>query len=58
MRLRSGLLAGGGAFLEMGKADPRDPAAVAAAHPGVDYRAFDLLDAQWKAAGKEKDDCY
>ncbi|MCZ7438220.1 SDR family NAD(P)-dependent oxidoreductase [Micromonospora sp. WMMC241] len=39
------LLAGGGTFVEMGKSDVRDPAAVAAAHPGVTYRAFDLIDA-------------
>ncbi|MFF7246351.1 SDR family NAD(P)-dependent oxidoreductase [Embleya sp. NPDC008237] len=37
------LLAPAGRFVEMGKTDPREPAAVAAAHPGVDYRAFDLL---------------
>jgi acyl transferase domain-containing protein/NADPH:quinone reductase-like Zn-dependent oxidoreductase/acyl carrier protein len=35
----------GGHFLEMGKSDVRDPAAVAARHPGVAYRAFDLFDA-------------
>ncbi|MEU8347979.1 polyketide synthase dehydratase domain-containing protein, partial [Spirillospora sp. NPDC048832] len=35
----------GGRFLEMGKTDVRDPEAVAAAHPGVAYRAYDLLDA-------------
>ena len=39
------LLPRGGAFLDMGKADIRDPAAVAAAHPGVAYRAFDLGEA-------------
>ncbi len=37
-----GLLPRGGRFLEMGKADIRDPEAVAVAHPGVAYRAFDL----------------
>ncbi|MGW9508523.1 SDR family NAD(P)-dependent oxidoreductase [Embleya sp. NPDC055610] len=37
------LLAPGGRFVELGKTDPRDPAQVRAAHPGVDYRAFDLL---------------
>ncbi len=37
-----GLLARGGRFLEMGKADIRDAEVVAAAHPGVAYRAFDL----------------
>ncbi|MEU3405587.1 SDR family NAD(P)-dependent oxidoreductase [Streptomyces sp. NPDC006670] len=39
------LLPGGGRFLEMGKTDIRVPAEVAAAHPGVEYRAFDLVDA-------------
>ena len=34
------LLPRGGTFLEMGKTDPRDPAAVAADHPGVAYRRF------------------
>ncbi|MET7509452.1 SDR family NAD(P)-dependent oxidoreductase, partial [Streptomyces albidoflavus] len=36
------LLPGGGRFLEMGKTDIRDPEAVAAEYPGVDYAAFDL----------------
>ncbi|MFC5217566.1 SDR family NAD(P)-dependent oxidoreductase [Streptomyces coerulescens] len=35
----------GGRFVEMGKADVRDPEQVAAAHPGVTYRAFDTFDA-------------
>ncbi|MFC4566089.1 SDR family NAD(P)-dependent oxidoreductase, partial [Nocardiopsis mangrovi] len=39
------LLPRGGRFLEMGKTDRRDPAGVAAGHPGVDYRVFDLRDA-------------
>ncbi|MEU9394173.1 type I polyketide synthase [Streptomyces sp. NPDC048324] len=39
------LLPGGGSFVEMGKTDVRDPERVAAAHPGVDYRAFDLYEA-------------
>jgi NADPH:quinone reductase-like Zn-dependent oxidoreductase/acyl carrier protein len=39
------LLPRGGRFLEMGKTDIRDPAAVAAAHPGVAYQAFDLAEA-------------
>ncbi|MFF9061857.1 type I polyketide synthase [Streptomyces sp. NPDC014882] len=39
------LLPGGGAFVEMGKTDIRDPRQVAADHPGVDYRAFDLYEA-------------
>ncbi|MGW2324069.1 SDR family NAD(P)-dependent oxidoreductase, partial [Streptomyces sp. NPDC001155] len=38
------LLPGGGRFLEMGKTDVRDAEAVAAEHPGVMYRAFDLMD--------------
>jgi acyl carrier protein/NADP-dependent 3-hydroxy acid dehydrogenase YdfG len=40
------LLAAGGRFVEMGKADIRDPdqAAAAAGHP-VSYQAFDLMDA-------------
>ncbi|MCW5254805.1 zinc-binding dehydrogenase, partial [Streptomyces sp. SHP 1-2] len=39
------LLPRGGRFLEMGKADIRDAATVAGAHPGVRYTAFDLLEA-------------
>ena len=39
------LLPRGGTFLEMGKTDMREPDAVAAAHPGVTYRAFDLFEA-------------
>nr|WP_309248880.1 type I polyketide synthase [Streptomyces sp. MNP-20] len=39
------LLAPGGRFVEMGKTDIRDGADVAAAHPGVAYTVFDLLDA-------------
>ena len=39
------LLPGGGAFVEMGKTDVRDPGQVAADHPGVTYRAFDLGEA-------------
>ncbi len=39
------LLAGGGCFIEMGKTDLRDPDEVAAQHPGVRYRAFDLIEA-------------
>ncbi|NEW42936.1 SDR family NAD(P)-dependent oxidoreductase [Nocardia cyriacigeorgica] len=38
------LLPRGGRFVEMGVLDRRDPAEVAAAHPGVDYRSFVLLD--------------
>ncbi|MFE9770069.1 MDR/SDR family oxidoreductase, partial [Streptomyces sp. NPDC005808] len=40
-----GLLARGGRFLEMGKTDIRDAAEVAQRHEGVEYRAFELLDA-------------
>ncbi|HVR06004.1 MAG TPA: SDR family NAD(P)-dependent oxidoreductase, partial [Solirubrobacteraceae bacterium] len=38
------LLPRGGRFLELGKTDVREPAAVAQAHPGVEYRAFDLAE--------------
>ncbi|MFW6690679.1 type I polyketide synthase [Streptomyces sp. MAR4 CNX-425] len=37
------LLPRGGRFVEMGKTDVRDAAAVAADRPGVGYRPFDLL---------------
>ncbi|MDW8810733.1 SDR family NAD(P)-dependent oxidoreductase, partial [Streptomyces scabiei] len=40
-----GLLPRGGHFLEMGKTDIRDPEAVATAHPGVVYQAYDLQEA-------------
>ncbi|MEU6721831.1 SDR family NAD(P)-dependent oxidoreductase [Nonomuraea sp. NPDC046802] len=39
------LLPRGGRFIEMGKTDIRDAAQVAADHPGVRYRAFDLMEA-------------
>jgi NADPH:quinone reductase-like Zn-dependent oxidoreductase len=39
------LLPRGGRFLEMGKTDIREPSAIAAAHPAVAYRAFDLGEA-------------
>ncbi|QEU95750.1 SDR family NAD(P)-dependent oxidoreductase [Streptomyces kanamyceticus] len=39
------LLPRGGRFLEMGKTDIREPEAVRADHPDIDYRAFDLMDA-------------
>ena len=39
------LLPSGGRFIEMGKADVRDPGEVAAAHLGVSYRAFELMEA-------------
>jgi polyketide synthase 12 len=38
------LLPRGGRFLEMGKTDIRDAEQVAATHPGVSYRAFDVVD--------------
>ncbi|MDG4830636.1 SDR family NAD(P)-dependent oxidoreductase [Solwaraspora sp. WMMD1047] len=40
-----GLLPRGGRYLEMGKTDVRDAGKVAAAHPGVRYRAFDVGEA-------------
>jgi polyene macrolide polyketide synthase len=40
-----GLLVGGGRFMEMGKTDIRDAQELAIEHPGVSYRAFDLMDA-------------
>jgi polyene macrolide polyketide synthase len=39
------LLPNGGRFLEMGKTDVRDPVRIASEYEGVDYRAFDLMDA-------------
>ncbi|WP_405885396.1 type I polyketide synthase [Streptomyces sp. NBC_01384] len=39
------LLPRGGHFLEMGKTDVRDAGQVAGDHPGVAYRAFDLVEA-------------
>ena len=39
------LLVDGGRFVEMGKTDIRDGEEVAGAHPGVAYRAFDLMEA-------------
>jgi acyl transferase domain-containing protein/D-arabinose 1-dehydrogenase-like Zn-dependent alcohol dehydrogenase len=39
------LLGPDGRFLEMGKTDIRDPSALASEHPGVHYRAFDLIEA-------------
>jgi polyketide synthase 12 len=39
------LLPGGGRFVEMGKADIRDPVVVAREHAGVEYRSFDLFEA-------------
>ncbi|WP_416234544.1 type I polyketide synthase [Lentzea sp. NEAU-D7] len=40
------LLPRGGRFMEMGKAGLRDPEEVAARHPGVLYRPFDLIEAE------------
>jgi mycoketide-CoA synthase len=39
------LLPRGGRFVEMGKLDIREPGEVAAAHEGVHYQAFDMLEA-------------
>lgn len=39
------LLPRGGRFIEMGKTDLRDPRTVAQHHPGVEYQAFDLIEA-------------
>ncbi|RJQ92484.1 type I polyketide synthase, partial [Amycolatopsis panacis] len=39
------LMPRGGRFLEMGKADLRDPGEIAARHPGVHYRPYDLIEA-------------
>ena len=39
------LLPHGGRFIEMGKADLRQPQDIAHHHPGVTYRAFELTDA-------------
>src|SRR5260221_3483757 len=39
------LLPRGGRFLEMGRADIRDPEQIDAEHKGVSYRAFDLVEA-------------
>ncbi|MFE2729213.1 SDR family NAD(P)-dependent oxidoreductase, partial [Kitasatospora sp. NPDC059327] len=39
------LLPGGGRFLELGKTDIRSAERIAADHPGVGYRAFDLMEA-------------
>ncbi|WP_327065607.1 SDR family NAD(P)-dependent oxidoreductase [Kitasatospora sp. NBC_01302] len=40
-----GLLGAGGRFVEMGKTDIRTAEQLATAHPGVAYRAFDLIEA-------------
>ncbi|MFE9181867.1 type I polyketide synthase [Micromonospora haikouensis] len=46
------LLPRGGRFVEMGKTDVRDADAVAAEHPGVAYRAFDLNEAGGERIGQ------
>ncbi|TDT97682.1 malonyl CoA-acyl carrier protein transacylase [Streptomyces sp. 846.5] len=46
------LLPRGGRFVEMGKTDVREPDAVAAAHPGVAYQAFDLMDTDPERLGE------
>ncbi len=50
------LLPRGGRFLEMGKTDIRDAAAVAEAHSGVMYRAFDLPEAGPQRVGEILDE--
>ena len=39
------LLGAGGRFIEMGKTDIREAAAMSSSHPGVHYQAFDLSEA-------------
>ncbi len=46
------LLPRGGRFLEMGKTDIRDAARIGDAHPGVSYRAYDLLEASIERLGE------
>ena len=46
------LLPRGGRFLEMGKTDLRDPAEVAADHPGTTYTAFDMSEAGVERIGE------
>ncbi|MFI7221138.1 type I polyketide synthase [Micromonospora maritima] len=46
------LLPRGGRFVEMGKTDVRDPDHVAARHPGVTYRAFELNSAGGERLGQ------
>ncbi|MFJ8888950.1 SDR family NAD(P)-dependent oxidoreductase [Streptomyces sp. NPDC102402] len=46
------LLPGGGRFLELGKADVRDPRQIAADHPGTVYQAFDLVQAGPETVGE------
>ncbi len=49
------LLPRGGRYVEMGKRDIRDAAKVASAHPGVKYRAFDLVEAGPERMGQMLD---
>ena len=46
------LLADGGRFMDMGRADIRDPQQVARDHPGTAYRAFDLAEAGRSGSGR------
>ncbi|MDB1090311.1 SDR family NAD(P)-dependent oxidoreductase [Streptomyces sp. ACA25] len=46
------LLPRGGHFLELGKTDVRDPRQIASERPGVDYRAFDLVQAGPELVGE------
>ncbi|WP_369172896.1 SDR family NAD(P)-dependent oxidoreductase [Streptomyces sp. R28] len=46
------LLPRGGHFLELGKADVRDPRSVADSHPGTTYRPFDLVEAGPEVVGE------
>ncbi|GGJ96551.1 hypothetical protein GCM10010123_28150 [Pilimelia anulata] len=50
-----GLLAPGGRFVELGKTDVRDAAAVAAAHPGTRYAVYDILRADPDGVGAALD---
>ncbi|WP_433618868.1 type I polyketide synthase [Dactylosporangium sp. CA-139114] len=45
------LLAEGGRFVELGKTDKRPPQDVEREHPGVRYRAFDLIEAGYDRIG-------
>ncbi|WP_228123631.1 zinc-binding dehydrogenase [Streptomyces olivaceus] len=47
-----GLVRPGGRFVELGKADVRDPGEVAAAYEGVMYRAFDLAEVAPERLGR------
>ncbi|HXA54828.1 MAG TPA: SDR family NAD(P)-dependent oxidoreductase, partial [Solirubrobacteraceae bacterium] len=46
------LLPAGGRFIEMGKTDIRDPHLIAADRPGVEYRAFDVVEAGFERLGE------